>query len=119
MLSYYADDVVSVWPETPDVVGKTALADRISRKAAENGQADVGSAVLEKRTRTTGSLRGFRFRVVPGENAATRLGELMDRRAIPALRQLSETPKEEGPAGPVGCGQDEAAEAIRKLNKGH
>ncbi|MFN8077986.1 MAG: hypothetical protein U0Q19_00330 [Kineosporiaceae bacterium] len=57
-------------------VGKTALADRISRKAAENGQADVGSAVLEKRTRTTGSLRGFRFRVVPGENAATRLGAL-------------------------------------------
>ncbi len=50
--------------------------------------------------------------------AATRLGELSDRRAIPALRQLSETPKEEGPAGAVDCGQDEAAEAIRKLNRG-
>ncbi|MBL8930412.1 MAG: GTPase domain-containing protein [Kineosporiaceae bacterium] len=57
-------------------VGKTALVDRISRHAATTGQADVGSAVLEKRRRTTTSLRGFRFRVVPGENAATRLGAL-------------------------------------------
>jgi uncharacterized protein (TIGR02246 family) len=27
VLSYYADDVVSVWPEMPEVVGKTAMAE--------------------------------------------------------------------------------------------
>lgn len=27
VLAYYADDVVSVWPEAPEVVGKTALAE--------------------------------------------------------------------------------------------
>jgi hypothetical protein len=31
---------------------------------------------MEYRTRRGGNLRGFRFRVVPGENAATRLGAL-------------------------------------------
>jgi hypothetical protein len=61
-------------------VGKTRLADRLSRRAsaqspAEGGQ-DVGSAVMERRTRREARLRGYRFRVVPGENAATRLGAL-------------------------------------------
>ena len=57
-------------------VGKTALADRISRRGATPGSADVGSATMERRTRRSTRLRGFRFRVVPGENAATRLGAL-------------------------------------------
>ncbi len=26
-LSYYADDIISVWPETPEIVGKVALAE--------------------------------------------------------------------------------------------
>lgn len=57
-------------------VGKTRLVDRLSRRAgAESGQ-DVGSAVMERRTRRNAKLRGYRFRVVPGENAATRLGAL-------------------------------------------
>ena len=61
-------------------VGKTRLADRLSRRAsaqssAEEGQ-EVGSAVMERRTRRNARLRGYRFRVVPGENAATRLGAL-------------------------------------------
>jgi hypothetical protein len=58
-------------------VGKTRLADRLSRRAsAEGGGQDVGSAVMERRTRRNAKLRGYRFRVVPGENAATRLGAL-------------------------------------------
>ncbi|MDZ5661012.1 hypothetical protein SFC79_04480 [Nocardioides sp. S-58] len=60
-------------------VGKTRLADRLSRRAsaqsADQGP-DVGSAVMERRTRRNARLRGYRFRVVPGENAATRLGAL-------------------------------------------
>ncbi|WP_210649498.1 hypothetical protein [Nocardioides sp. SYSU D00065] len=61
-------------------VGKTRLADRLTRRASaessvEGGQ-DVGSAVMERRTRRAARLRGYRFRVVPGENAATRLGAL-------------------------------------------
>ena len=57
-------------------VGKTRLADRLARRAsAEEGQ-EVGSAVMERRTRRNARLRGYRFRVVPGENAATRLGAL-------------------------------------------
>ncbi|MDT0187347.1 hypothetical protein Q9S36_44895 [Microbacterium sp. ARD31] len=60
-------------------VGKTRLADRLSRRAsAQSEQAgqDVGSAVMERRTRRDARMRGYRFRVVPGENAATRLGAL-------------------------------------------
>ena len=61
-------------------VGKTRLADRLSRRASasssEPGGQDVGSAVMERRTRRDARLRGYRFRVVPGENAATRLGAL-------------------------------------------
>jgi len=49
--------------------------------------------------------------------AALRLGELKDKDAVSALRDLSETPKDEGTAGPINCGQDEAAEAIRQLKK--
>jgi hypothetical protein len=49
--------------------------------------------------------------------ASTRLGELGDDDAIAALRELSESPKDDGPQGPVSCGQDEAAEAIRRLKK--
>jgi hypothetical protein len=61
-------------------VGKTRLADRLSRRASAqspdaSGQ-DVGSAVMERRTRRDARMRGYRFRVVPGENAATRLGAL-------------------------------------------
>ncbi len=57
-------------------VGKTRLADRLTRRASAEGGADVGSATMERRTRRTARLRGYRFRVVPGENAATRLGAL-------------------------------------------
>lgn len=59
-------------------VGKSALADRISRRATAAASADVGSATMERRTRRGRRLRGFRFLVVPGENAATRLGALDD-----------------------------------------
>jgi len=38
--------------------------------------AEVGSAVMERRTRRSARLQGFRFLVVPGDNAATRLGAL-------------------------------------------
>lgn len=58
-------------------VGKTQLTDRLSGGAGE-AAADVGSAVMEKRIRRSSRLRGFRFRVVPGDNAATRLGALDD-----------------------------------------
>src|SRR5699024_6024441 len=37
---------------------------------------DDGSATMEHRTRKTAKRRGFRFRVVPGDNAATRLSAL-------------------------------------------
>ncbi len=57
-------------------VGKSALVDRLSRHVSPRGPVEVGSAVMERRTRNSGTLRGFRFRVVPGENAATRLGAL-------------------------------------------
>ena len=50
--------------------------------------------------------------------AAKRLWQLGDADAIPELRTLSELPKEESTAvGSLNCGQDEAAEAIRQLNK--
>ena len=57
-------------------VGKTRLANRLSRRASAEATQDVGSAVMERRTRRNARLRGYRFRVVPGENAATRLGAL-------------------------------------------
>jgi HEAT repeat protein len=49
--------------------------------------------------------------------AALRLAELGDKAAITALRELSETPKDETEAATRNCGQDEAAEAIRQLKK--
>jgi hypothetical protein len=57
-------------------VGKTQLADRLARRASADGVGEVGSAVMERRTRRTRRLQGFRFLVVPGDNAATRLGAL-------------------------------------------
>lgn len=57
-------------------VGKTQLADRLSRRAPADGVAAVGSATMERRTRRSARLHGFRFLVVPGDNAATRLGAL-------------------------------------------
>ena len=56
-------------------VGKTQLANRLSRRTATDGTA-VGSAVMERRTRRSPRLHGFRFLVVPGDNAATRLAAL-------------------------------------------
>ncbi len=57
-------------------VGKTRLADRLARRTTGDGVAAVGSAVMERRTRRSPRLQGFRFLVVPGDNAATRLGAL-------------------------------------------
>ncbi len=57
-------------------VGKTQLADRLARRTSGEGVTEVGSAVMERRTRRSRRLRGFRFLVVPGDNAATRLGAL-------------------------------------------
>lgn len=57
-------------------VGKTQLANRLSGRASTEDVAQVGSAVMEKRTRRGRALHGFRLLVVPGDNAATRLGAL-------------------------------------------
>ena len=60
-------------------VGKTELANRLSRRTPGSAAAtvsDAGSATMERRVRRSGRLRGFRFRVVPGDNAATRLAAL-------------------------------------------
>ncbi|HXH80758.1 GTPase domain-containing protein [Nocardioides sp.] len=57
-------------------VGKTQLADRLARRSSSDSVAEVGSAVMERRTRRSARLHGFRFLVVPGDNAATRLGAL-------------------------------------------
>lgn len=57
-------------------VGKSQLADRLARRTSTNGVTEVGSAVMERRTRRSPRLHGFRFLVVPGDNAATRLGAL-------------------------------------------
>lgn len=57
-------------------VGKTRLADRIARRSSAESTVDVGSATMERRTRRSAKGKGFRFRVVPGDNAATRLGAL-------------------------------------------
>ena len=57
-------------------VGKSQLVDRLARRGSGDGVAEVGSAVMERRTRRSPRLQGFRFLVVPGDNAATRLGAL-------------------------------------------
>ena len=56
--------------------GKSELVDHLSGGPRPGGVHEAGSAVMEKRVRRDRRLRGFRFRVVPGENAATRLGAL-------------------------------------------
>lgn len=56
-------------------VGKSQLVDHLAGRAAGEPP-EAGSAVMERRVRRDRRLRGFRFRVVPGENAATRLGAL-------------------------------------------
>jgi hypothetical protein len=57
-------------------VGKSQLVDRLARRTGNNAVTEVGSAVMERRTRRSSRLKGFRFLVVPGDNAATRLGAL-------------------------------------------
>ncbi|GAB95942.1 hypothetical protein BJY21_002444 [Kineosphaera limosa] len=57
-------------------IGKTRLVDKLARRATADDAMDAGSAVMERRTRRTARGRGFRFRVVPGDNAATRLSAL-------------------------------------------
>jgi hypothetical protein len=57
-------------------VGKTELVDHLCGRGAPAQKSEAGSAVMERRVRRDRRLRGFRFRVVPGENAATRLGAL-------------------------------------------
>lgn len=57
-------------------VGKSRLVNRLSGRSLAPGIEDFSSAVMERRTRRTAKGRGFRFRVVPGDNAATRLGAL-------------------------------------------
>lgn len=57
-------------------VGKSELVDHLAGRPQPGGVAESGSAVMERRVRRDRRLRGFRFRVVPGENAATRLGAL-------------------------------------------
>ncbi|HEU5036161.1 MAG TPA: hypothetical protein VFT70_04095 [Nocardioides sp.] len=57
-------------------IGKSQLVDRLTKRSSGDGAADVGSAVMERRTRRSARARGFRFRVVPGDNAATRLSAL-------------------------------------------
>ncbi len=57
-------------------VGKSQLVDRLTHRSAGDAVAEVGSAVMERRTRRGAKLHGFRFLVVPGDNAATRLGAL-------------------------------------------
>ncbi|HWJ83066.1 MAG TPA: GTPase domain-containing protein [Nocardioides sp.] len=59
-------------------VGKTELVDHLTGRPRPGGVPESGSAVMERRVRRDRRLRGFRFRVVPGENAATRLGALDD-----------------------------------------
>jgi hypothetical protein len=57
-------------------VGKTELVDHLCGRPGPSRTSESGSAVMERRVRRDRRLRGFRFRVVPGENAATRLGAL-------------------------------------------
>lgn len=57
-------------------VGKTNLVDSLSKRASSEVALQVGSTVMERRTRKSARFRGFRFLVVPGDNAATRLNAL-------------------------------------------
>ncbi|WP_233261437.1 protein kinase [Vitiosangium sp. GDMCC 1.1324] len=49
--------------------------------------------------------------------SARRLAGLGDPRAVPALEQLSKTPKDKAVLGSKNCGQDEAADALETLTK--
>lgn len=57
-------------------VGKTELVDHLTGRAGSSTTGEVGSAVMERRALRGRRMTGFRFRVVPGENAATRLSAL-------------------------------------------
>ena len=57
-------------------VGKRSWWTTSAAAARRTGAPDAGSAVLERRVRRGRRLTGFRFRVVPGDNAAARLGAL-------------------------------------------
>ena len=57
-------------------VGKTRLVDRLARRSTPEAVTEAGSATMERRTSKSARLKGFRFRVVPGDNAATRLSAL-------------------------------------------
>ncbi|YAL82909.1 GTPase [Dermacoccaceae bacterium W4C1] len=57
-------------------VGKSRLADRLAKRTNSITDDEAGSATLERRTSRSARMHGFRFRVVPGDNAATRLGAL-------------------------------------------
>src|ERR1700710_3043992 len=57
-------------------VGKTQLADRLARRTSGDGGSEGGSAGMGRPTRRSPRLQGFRFLVVPGDNAATRLSAL-------------------------------------------
>lgn len=57
-------------------VGKTKLVDRLVRRTTADEHLEVGSSTMERRTQRSARMQGFRFRVVPGDNAATRLGAL-------------------------------------------
>jgi hypothetical protein len=74
-----------------------------------------GAGGVDVATRYAASLKSKQCEL--RAQAAVRLGELGDLDAIGPLRELSETPKDEARTGPVNCGQDEAAEAIRRLKK--
>jgi serine/threonine-protein kinase len=49
--------------------------------------------------------------------AARRLGALGDTGAVPALQKLAGQPRKKQPSGSKNCGQDEAAAALRTLEK--
>lgn len=57
-------------------VGKTRLVDRLAGHTSADITTSLGSATMERRTSKSARLKGFRFRVVPGDNAASRLHAL-------------------------------------------
>lgn len=57
-------------------VGKSELVDHLVGRPSPTGTPDAGSAVLERKGSRRLQRSGFRFRVVPGDNAASRLGAL-------------------------------------------
>ena len=57
-------------------VGKSQLADRLARRTSGNGVTEVGSAVMERRTRRSPGCTASASWSCPGDNAATRLGAL-------------------------------------------